>query len=139
MRGLKCRRFATSKVSVTPASRSCVLKAYRLFPITNLKDFFGLSPRHMGTESRKERIPCAKSISTCELSVKDSAPEQLSPRARVRLAHKKIRSRQRPDRILHVLGRNLFEFLVTVLSGVAELHLNLHQAVVLADTVGTAE
>lgn len=104
----------------TPASRSNIQKAYRLFPITNLKDFFGLSPRHMGTESRKERIPCAKSIRARELD-------------------KKIRSRRWPDRIIYVLGRNLFEFLVTVLSGVAELHLDLHQAVVLADTVGTAE
>lgn len=43
------------------------------------------------------------------------------------------------DRIIYTMGRNLFEFLVAVCGGVAELHLDLHQAVVLADTVGTAE
>lgn len=67
-------------------------KAYRSFPTTNLKDFFGLSPCHMGTESRKERIPCAKSISARELNAKDSAPEQLNPRARAGLARTQFNS-----------------------------------------------
>lgn len=45
--------------TLLPASRC--LKAYRLFQSANLKDFFGLSLHRTGTESRKWRIPCAKS------------------------------------------------------------------------------
>lgn len=49
----------TNPDTLLPVSRC--LKVYRLFQSANLKDFFGLSLHRTGTESRKWRIPCAKS------------------------------------------------------------------------------